>query len=204
MQLKEKGHLPRLLAFPGSHSSDNRIKMDTCHLTSHTCFPPGGHANITLLLTSKRETMSSLEVSLMCSSKLFKSSGDSHADVLARVWRKIPAVILWIKHSVLLWAGCGWGGRGHRVGLNLAARTGDFHIFPRPSLANAESLPFLLIYLCHWSKVHKLLPGARSFLIGPRFAAGKVITDGSFCFNFWWRLRGTDVLNISIPSQNQK
>lgn len=89
--------------------------------------------------------------------------------------------------------------------MNLAATTDDFFfILSRPSLANAKPLPFLLIYLRHWPKVHKLLPGAGSFLRGPCFAVGKVIMNGSFCFNFWGRLRSTDVLNISIPSQNQK
>lgn len=149
--------------------------------------------------------MSSLEVSWTCFSEAFKSSSDSHADLLARVWWKIPAVILWMEHLVLFWAGRGRGGRGHRARLNLAAVTDDFfYIHPWTSPANAEPLPFLLIYLCHWSKVHKLLLGAGSFLVGPCFAAGKVIPQGSFCFDFWWRLRGTDVLNISIPSQNQK
>lgn len=79
-----------------------------------------------------------------------------------------------------------------------------FYILPGLSLDNAEALPCLLIYLCHWAKVHKLLPEAGSFLISPHFATGKVITDGSFCSNFWGRIRGADVLNIFIPMQNQK
>lgn len=207
MQLKEKGHLPRLLTFRGHDSGDNRIKTNACHLTSHTCFSPGWHANVTFLLTSKKpvETMLSLEVSLMCFSKPSKSSNDSHADRLAHVWWKIPAVVLWIERLVLLWAGRGRWGWGHTARLTLAAVTDDFfYLRPRPGLANAEPLPFLLIYLCHRSKVHKLLLGAGSFLIGPCFAAGKVVPDGGFCCDFRWRLRGTDVLNIVIPSQNRK
>lgn len=180
--------------------------MNTCHLT-HTRFSPGWHANMTFLLTSKKpvETTLCLEVSLMCFSKPSKSSSDSHAVRLAHVWWKIPAVVLWIKHLVLLWTGRGRRGWGHRARLILAAVTDDFfYLLPGPGLANAEPLPFLLIYLCHWSEVHKLLLGAGSFLIGPCFAAGKIVPDGSFCCDFWWRLRGTGVLNIIIPSQNRK
>lgn len=113
---------------------------------------------------------------------------------------KVPAVAPWTKCLIFLHPEHGRRGRGHRGSLNVAVMIDSFYRLPRPSFANAESLPFLLIYLCHWSKVHKLLLRAGSFLIGPGFAIGKVITEGSFCCDFWCRFRGTDVVNISIPS----
>lgn len=149
--------------------------------------------------------MSCPEVSLTCFSEPFQSSSDSHADLLAHVGRKIPAVILRVRRSVLLQAGRGGRGGGHRARRSLAAVTDGFvHALPRPSLADAEPLPFLLIYLCHWPEVHKLLPRARGFLVGPCLAAGQVVPEGSFCFDFGRGLRSTAVLNISIPSQNRK
>lgn len=82
--------------------------------------------------------------------------------------------------------------------------TDNFCILPRPRLANTEPFPCLLIYFCHRPKVHKLLPGAGCFLICSCFTAGKVISEGSFCVDFWWGLRSTSVLRIFIPGQNQK
>lgn len=117
---------------------------------------------------------------------------------------EIPVVIQGSVHPGFLGASGSCGGRGDGGRLNPFTVTDVFYALPGPRFANAEPLPCLLVYLCYWPKMHKFLPRAGSFLIGPGFAASKVIPDGSFCFNFWRRLGGKDVLRVSIPSQNQK
>lgn len=106
---------------------------------------------------------------------------------------QIPGLIFWLRYFTAVFSKSGTDSSGWRRAFNTRETVHIFLAFLFCStlgwsFANDELVPFLLINLSYWPKMHKLLLGATSLFVCSGFADSKIIMGYRFhCGISWWQ-----------------
>lgn len=117
----------------------------------------------------------------------------------------VPGLVLWLGCCIETEPASSWRRAFNTRGdLHAVFAACLFCFTPAGSSANAEPVPFLLIDLSYWPKMHELLLGATSLFVCSGFADSKIVTGCCFHCDFSWWKSVTGIFEIFFTSQNEE